>query len=290
MIDNFVYQNKNNPFPVAESAPASGTPESAPAASGVSGDPHIKTWSGSKFDYMGECDLILAKSAMFGSGQGLEVQIRTTIRNDWSFTSAAALKIGSSILEVHSNGDYLLDGEKDVDLFSETLSGHRITWQNERINADLNFHLFTVHLGEGKKVYVEVKNNLLDVTFDNADESNFGDVVGLMGSFRDGKLLGRDGETIFSDYDLFGQEWQVQETEEMLFQDLGQGPQAPAKCNLPAVRKSLEERRNLRGGDNSEFVAKAEKACSAWPKDMREACMYDVLATGDLSMAIRVVF
>ena len=100
---------------------------------------------------------------MFGSGKGLEVQIRTTIRNDWSYISAAALKIGNSILEVRANGEYFLDGTKGVDLFMTKLSGHRISWQNKRINAGLSFHQFTVYLGMESKIIIEVKNNLLDV-------------------------------------------------------------------------------------------------------------------------------
>ena len=71
----------------------------------------------------------------------------------------------------------------------------------------------------------------------------------------------------------------------MLFQDVGNVPQAPAVCIFPNDRKSMSERRLMHGGKDSKFVMAAEEACNSWSENLREACLYDVLATGDLNMA-----
>ena len=277
-------------------------------AAAATGDPHIKTWSGEKFDFMGSCDLVMVKSESYGNGLGLEVQLRTQIRNgdNWSFISAVAIQIGDSTLEVDADGNFFLDGDANVDLFSTKLSGRRITWQSTRIKSGLTFQQFTVHLGtngnsnEDEKFIIHVKHGLLNVLFENVESSDLGDSVGLMGSYKDGgALIGRDGHKIFDDYDLYGMEWQVRNDDgsdaaATLLTNIGldEGvPQYSNQCVFPEAPKSLDERRRmLRGTDNSNLVRDAEKACASWPKDMIEACVFDVLATGDLSMAIQSPF
>ena len=46
----------------------------------MGGDPHIKTWGGSWFDYHGECDLVLLHVPEFDGGSPLSIHVRTTIR------------------------------------------------------------------------------------------------------------------------------------------------------------------------------------------------------------------
>lgn len=83
---------------------------------GSFGDPHVKTWVGQQYDYHGECDLVLVSSEKFANGLGLDIHIRTTIRDDWSYISATALRIGEDILEVHSFGKYYLNGVENAPL------------------------------------------------------------------------------------------------------------------------------------------------------------------------------
>ena len=49
---------------------------------------------------------------------------------------------------------------------------------------------------------------MVSVTFQNATSYYFGDSLGMMGHFETGEMRARDGTTIISDPDLFGQEWQ----------------------------------------------------------------------------------
>lgn len=45
----------------------------------VAGDPHFQTWGGHRYDYHGECDLVLLSAPQFGKGP-LDIHIRTKIR------------------------------------------------------------------------------------------------------------------------------------------------------------------------------------------------------------------
>ena len=48
-----------------------------------------------------------------------------------------------------------------------------------------------------------------------------------MGEFGTGKLLGRDGETVIEDPNALAVEWQVRDTEEMVFQTAGSPVPSP---------------------------------------------------------------
>lgn len=102
-----------------------------------------------------------------------------------------------------------------------------------------------------------------------------------MGSTKTGDNVGRDGETVFSDLNMFGQEWQVLETEPRFF-DSQREPQLPhAKCILPNP-KVASSRRRL-----GETMAReeAEKVCVNLDATTKASCVYDVMQTGDLDIA-----
>ena len=54
---------------------------------GAYGDPHLKTWSGKACDFHGACDLVLVQSVQ----SDLDLHIRTTMHDDWSYITATAL-------------------------------------------------------------------------------------------------------------------------------------------------------------------------------------------------------
>ena len=73
-------------------------------------------------------------------------------------------------------------------------------------------------------------------------------------------------------------------SEPKLFQVQDRHPQFPQKCMLPAP-DALQTRRRLAGDAITEEAAEA--ACSNWEtKDAKARCIYDVIATGDLTMAV----
>ena len=244
---------------------------------GAVGDPHIKTWKGTRFDFHGECDLVLIKSAIFGGGRGLDLHIRTQMRRNWSFITSAILKIGDETLEVESEGVYYLNGASGAPMPS-AIAGFPITHtlsKKGRLAID-------VHLGNSGHIHFREYKEFVSVSIANGDKTNFGDSLGLMGSFETGHMVARDGKTIVEDPNAFGLEWQVRESEPMLFRAI-RAPQFPQVCKLPSAKEIGRRRRLL---EDETFISRdeAENACADWGADI-ELCVYDVMSTGDLGMA-----
>ena len=101
---------------------------------------------------------------------------------------------------------------------------------------------------------------------------------GLLGSFPEGEMIARDGKTIVEDANEFGMEWQVLPSEGMLFHTVGSVP-ASEKCAMPV--KSQKRRLGESHISNEEAAA----ACADVDADDFEACMFDVLATNDKTLA-----
>jgi hypothetical protein len=93
-------------------------------------------------------------------------------------------------------------------------------------------------------------------------------------------MLGRDGVTVFNDYNAFGMEWQVRDEEPMLFHNV-EGPQYPAVCSMADVSSST--RRRL--GESAALRKKAEVACANVSNSDMDDCAADVVATEDSEMA-----
>jgi len=251
---------------------------------GGMGDPHIKKWDGKQYDYHGECDLVLTRIPTFRKILGLHVHIRTQIVNDWSYISRVGIKIGWDTLEIGARGVYYINGVRHGDL-SNGISGFKVTHTKPNMHKKQMKHIFEVDLRGGEKLMIKsFKNkNLIHVTIEGAKEETFGDSEGLIGNFKEGNMLARDGKTIVVDPNEFGQEWQVRDTEPMLFQE-ARFPQYPQKCVLPSP-VSAEESRNLRRRlGESISLEDAQEACAGWGQDF-EDCVFDVMATGDLELA-----
>jgi hypothetical protein len=244
---------------------------------GANGDPHFKTWTGNHFDFQGVCDLVLLQSENFGSSLGLDVHIRTTARRDVSYISNAALRIGTDVLEVESKGVFYLNGVAGADL--KELSGFPLS--HTQVSDDQ--HEFAVELGGQERIKVKTYKDFVSVLVEQGQVKHFGDSVGLMGAFGSGKMLARDGETLFvADPNAFGQEWQVLDTEPNLFRTL-RFPQHPTDtCIMPTPVEASQLRRRLSESSVDEIAA--SRACEHWGEG-KDDCVFDVLATGDLEMA-----
>jgi hypothetical protein len=244
---------------------------------GGNGDPHFKTWQGQHFDYHGECDLVLLHSSEFGLGLGLDVHIRTKIRRDMAYISSAALRIGSDVLEVESQGVYYLNGVAGAALpaeFSGFVFSHTQPTDKQ--------HVFEVYTEGRERIKLKTYKDFVSVLIEQGGVKHFGDSVGLMGDFGQGRMIARDGKTVLEDANAFGQEWQVRDTEPSLFQTL-RLPQYPLECTLPPPVKASQLRRRLLESSVDELTA--EKACAHWGEG-KDDCIFDVLTTGDLEMAV----
>ena len=59
-----------------------------------------------RYDFHGICDLVLLDNKAFDDNTGMEIQVRTKPRYQYSYIEAAAIKLGNDILEVGPWGEY----------------------------------------------------------------------------------------------------------------------------------------------------------------------------------------
>ena len=91
--------------------------------------------------------------------------------------------------------------------------------------------------------------------------------------------MARNGTTVIEDPNEFGKEWQVRDTDPMLFHNID-GPQFPEPCAMPDPSQSQR-----RLGERSISRKVASKACSKVGATDLEDCIADVIATGDVALA-----
>ena len=256
-----------------------GTPDACEDnQSSIKGDPHIARWNRKSFDFHGECDLLMVHSDLVNGNKELDLHVRTTIREFYSSIEAAALRVGEEILEMDSesfyyNGVEMDDGDLPFKTCEFTVVGP--------INHGAFKHRreYQIILNGSSTITIIKTKSFVSLSLTGSHE-DFAKSYGLLGDFATGDALGRDGRVI-SDRVEYGMEWQLLEEEPKLFRQLRE-PQLPhSKCKMPKV--SVESRRLLRHQD-PKFVEEAQIACSHAGTEI-DACIDDVLNTGDLSFA-----
>ena len=199
-----------------------------------------------------------------------------------------ALQIGDDVLEVSSFGDYMLNSVSKASLPYMMANLYSIT----HIQEDEKKHRFEVRLDHEykdynekpeEKIVITTVKDLVSITIYNGTEVNFGESVGMMGRYEDGKRLARNGVTVL-DYPIeFGLEWQVLQSEPSLFQAT-RFPQHPQECIAPEDRATAKELRR-RLGEVMVSQHDAEKACAHWSDEQKDLCVFDVMAVNDLEIA-----
>lgn len=241
----------------------------------------------------------MARSRTFGNGLGLDLHIRTEIKLNWSFISNVAVRIGSDIFEASAkdaasyyNGvqmtvsefPFIMEGKYVV---SKTESVQQVSVhkgnETERRDARQNTKIsYIIQLGNDDLIGITLHKNMLSIrvaVFLNDTEGMLGVHDGTQG------MVGRDHLTTLNDPLMMGKEWQVNETESMLFQDPYRKPQHPSGCILPAGNKqSKTERRLLRVHESNYYIAK-EACATIIDQDMHDFCVDDVIFTGDTDLA-----
>jgi hypothetical protein len=240
------------------------------------GDPHIKTWTGERYDYHGICDLVLLQNPDF-NGVGMDIHIRTKKVQRWSLISSAVLRIGSETLEVMGSGNkYWINGMEGGDL-KKGVSGFAIL--HRVVNRQQEEFRVVLDDAADEAIVLSTFKDMVRVDVKSASSKNYGRSLGLLGTFVGGLKIGRDKETVIEDNNAFGQEWQVLASEEMLFH-VAEGPQAPEKCSIPSfetIQRRLKE--------SSFSLEDAEVACSRVSVDDFDSCVFDVLAMNDRDVA-----
>ena len=208
-----------------------------------------------------------------------DIHARTTIRYEYSFIEAVALRIGNEVLEVASWGDYALNGVDTPNLEeggANTIAGYPI--HHTEVNEKK--HIFEVVLSPTESITISTFKDMVTIEMDgNQGHMLSSNSTGIMGTL-DGKMLGRDGETDMSgNPNELGQEWQVRSDEPMLFR-VAREPQFPQQCILRSA-KTVEARRL----GQTMPLEKAEEACAQHSGVYFDNCVYDVMATGDVEAA-----
>eukprot|EP00526_Cylindrotheca_closterium_P006028 CAMPEP_0113624472 /NCGR_PEP_ID=MMETSP0017_2-20120614/12613_1 /TAXON_ID=2856 /ORGANISM="Cylindrotheca closterium" /LENGTH=597 /DNA_ID=CAMNT_0000534499 /DNA_START=124 /DNA_END=1914 /DNA_ORIENTATION=- /assembly_acc=CAM_ASM_000147 len=237
------------------SVPATQEPSAAPTKNlpdpGSNGDPHFRTWNNEHFEYHGQCDMVLTKDSHFADGLGLEVQIRTKLVRFWSYIKSAAIQIGDDILEVRGNDDKAAAG----------VTTNKYYWMNLEENGTLRTiggfpvsmrvqskdkRLFIIDLDSrfpGQQIKISTFREFVRVDFAQANEEAFGNTVGMLGDYKTGKTLARDGATVLDDFTDLGREWQVLPSlDKKLFRESSH-PQFPELCMEPEDPRGVRRRR-----------------------------------------------
>lgn len=140
---------------------------------------------------------------------------------------------------------------------------------------------FVIHIMDSDRITVKAHKDLVSVGFADADERHFKDSVGMMGDYKTGARLSRSGDIIIQDDNVFAQEWQVRPgVDPDIFHSKSDIQWPAQECTVPAP---VQKGRRL---GESISVEAATKACAQFTqKNALDACIYDVIATGDLEAA-----
>ena len=250
------------------------------------GDPHFTTFGQEHFDFQGECDLVLINNPSFMDGVGMTVHGRTKLHGTWSAFEGAAIKIGDDILEVHGESHPIVNGieypvheiEGSEYNFPMKIGGYSLTAQY--LGPHSRRHI--IHFGNGEKILINNFKKFVDFEVESPRSTEFAGSLGLLGSYNTGTKLARDGTTVIDDADEFGQEWQVRVDDTHLFSVID-GPQYPAKCNMPAKQSAVKC--HLRAMSKKIDENQAMQACAKAPASRMENCIADVFGSDNLDMA-----
>lgn len=220
----------------------------------------------------------------------MEVHIRTKITDWWSSVQAAVIKIGDDTVEIQGgNSDKFLwvNGVENEDLeegklYKTQIAGFLVRYK--KLSSGIEAFIY---LGGKEMVALKTFKDFVRVDFDWKESKNYVGSSGLLGSYDlNGKRVGRDGTTYVANHDEFGQEWQVNAEDPLLFHGYEGAVLAPNKCIMPensSVKDALRQRRLAESTLTQEDI---EKACGHLHSAAeREGCEYDVIATQDISMA-----
>ena len=211
----------------------------------------------------------------------VDLHVRTTIDSFYSYIEAAAVKIGGRILELDGVDKIYLDGQ-EVQAPVTFIGNHNITYTYRRVEDGGKKQIYS--LESNKHTLVQFRFYLHYLTLNVVAAGNsFHNTRGLLGSFKDGSMITRDGLAFKGKFDEYAFEWQVNPEDPVLFREQ-RSPQLPMEsCRLPTAGRPA---RRLRA--NTRLLSAATEACAAATSGHStnmDLCIDDVMVTGEVGLA-----
>ena len=151
--------------------------------------------------------------------KNLDVHVRTTIKDTWSYIESSAIRIDKHIFEFTKDDKLLIDGEETSLALDETyyMDGSCSVTKME------NFYLLQEY---GGRFVLKVKRTgkFHTISMDGLS-SYLAQSRGLLGKYPSGAMMGRDGKLMDTFHDL-SFEWQVNPDDPQLFHS-SREPQLP---------------------------------------------------------------
>ena len=257
-------------------------PATITKVAGIRGDPHIKRWDRKEYHFHGICDMVLAKSpnvgqTIDGSFKPFAIHVRTRSAGEYvTSVHSAVMKLGVDTVQIDMQETgapiwYLNGSPATLPIVTD-----EFTVPEPEIVLDVTRYKVDIANSESSVHFETVANSFMNVLIQGT-QFDFGDSVGLVGSFNMGKSIDRNGARIANPND-FATTWQVNPAVDgTLFRTTANTVQYPTPCTI----KPAQPTRRL--GENKELAKQAYTACAS--KENVEACMSDVMATGLLAAA-----
>ena len=196
------------------------------------------------------------------TNENLDLHIRTESRGHWSAVTLASLRFESDILEVYKNKTILINGNETI---LDSLEG--------MYPIDIDTYGVTVTMSGSQFIkFIYFYDSIL-VRIDGHG-SDFYNSQGMAGTWNRLGLIGRNGTTTFTNTTQYAVEWEVNPS-------LGD----PVLFSSPTEHSCNEKPINEPPTPSAAELESAEEACdSIASDDDREACIFDVLITGDINV------
>lgn len=280
------------------------------------GDPHLTSFDGQKYDHHAIGEFVLTRS----KDKRFEVQVREAPYGSSSslgINIAAAMRVGNDRVAIYSQ-DFPDNNTQDpLRVNGKTISGEKQNLSGGGFVAHTGSGSYLVQWPSGEQVTVKIFNKLVEVT-PGVTEGDRGQLEGLLGNFngnpsddfmtRDGRVIAENKEamniarSVLSNFNVsrwipipldplteafldsihrqFGDSWRVSQTESLFDYPAGKNTDSFTKKSFPngfVILRMLAP----------QAVQLAEETCrkAEVPNERLEGCLFDVAASGDVSLA-----